>query len=413
MQRIIQFFSQRATTLFFPMALILYDFAAYLTTDLIQPGIINVVRDFNADVSLAPASVSLYLAGGMALQWLLGPLSDRIGRRPVLIAGALIFTLACAATLLTTSMTQFLVARFVQGTSICFIATVGYVTVQEAFGQTKAIKLMAIITSIVLVAPVIGPLSGAALMHFVHWKVLFGIIAVMGLLALCGLLLAMPETVQRGAVPFSAVSVLRDFRNVFRNPIFLTGAATLSLSYIPMMSWVAVSPVILIDAGGMSTSQFAWAQVPVFGAVIVANMIVVRLVKDPTRPRFIWRAVPIQLSGLATLLLGNLLLPHVWLWSVLCTSLYAFGIGMIFPTLFRFTLFSNNLPKGTVSASLNMVILTVMAVSVEVGRWLWFHGGRLPFHLLAAVAGVIVVFTLATLLQRVRQHEAAELAAEK
>lgn len=133
--------------------------------------------------------------------------------------------------------TQFLVARFVQGTSICFIATVGYVTVQEAFGQTKAIKLMAIITSIVLVAPVIGPLSGAALMHFVHWKVLFGIIAVMGLLALCGLLLAMPETVQRGAVPFSAVSVLRDFRNVFRNPIFLTGAATLSLSYIPMMSW--------------------------------------------------------------------------------------------------------------------------------------------------------------------------------
>ncbi|VFT71288.1 multidrug resistance protein [Escherichia coli] len=103
-----RFFARHAATLFFPMALILYDFAAYLSTDLIQPGIINVVRDFNADVSLAPAAVSLYLAGGMALQWLLGPLSDRIGRRPVLITGALIFTLACAATMFTTSMTQFL-----------------------------------------------------------------------------------------------------------------------------------------------------------------------------------------------------------------------------------------------------------------------------------------------------------------
>ncbi|EGT5656681.1 MULTISPECIES: multidrug efflux MFS transporter MdtM [Citrobacter] len=412
MQRILAFFSQRTTTLFFPVALILYDFAAYLSTDLIQPGIINVVRDFNADVSLAPAAVSLYLAGGMALQWLLGPLSDRIGRRPVLIAGALIFTLACAATLLTTSMTQFLVARFVQGTSICFIATVGYVTVQEAFGQTKAIKLMAIITSIVLVAPVIGPLSGAALMHFVHWKVLFAIIAAMGLIALIGLALAMPETVKRGAVPFSARGVLCDFRDVFRNRVFLFGAATLSLSYIPMMSWVAVSPVILIDAGGMSTSEFAWAQAPVFGAVIVANMVVVRFVKDPTQPRFIWRAAPIQLSGLAVLIAGNLLWPHVWLWSVLGTSLYAFGIGMIFPTLFRFTLFSNNLPKGTVSASLNMVILTVMAVSVEIGRWLWFNGGRISFHLLAVAAGIAVVFTLAGLLKRVRQHETTTLATE-
>jgi len=412
MQRILAFFSQRTTTLFFPVALILYDFAAYLSTDLIQPGIINVVRDFNADVSLAPAAVSLYLAGGMALQWLLGPLSDRIGRRPVLIAGALIFTLACAATLLTTSMTQFLVARFVQGTSICFIATVGYVTVQEAFGQTKAIKLMAIITSIVLVAPVIGPLSGAALMHFVHWKVLFAIIAAMGLIALIGLALAMPETVKRGAVPFSARGVLRDFRDVFRNRVFLFGAATLSLSYIPMMSWVAVSPVILIDAGGMSTSEFAWAQAPVFGAVIVANMVVVRFVKDPTQPRFIWRAAPIQLSGLAVLIAGNLLWPHVWLWSVLGTSLYAFGIGMIFPTLFRFTLFSNNLPKGTVSASLNMVILTVMAVSVEIGRWLWFNGGKISFHLLAVAAGIAVVFTLAGLLKRVRQHETTTLATE-
>lgn len=162
----------------------------------------------------------------------------------------------------------------------------------------------------------------------------------------------------------------------------------------------------------MSTSQFARAQVPVFGAVIVANMIVVRPVKDPTRPRFIWRAVPIQLSGLATLLLGNLLLPHVWLWSVLGTSLYAFGIGMIFPTLFRFTLFPTTCQRdgfslaehgdsdgdGGVGRSRPLAVVSRR---------------RLPFHLLAAVAGVIVVFTTATLLQRVRQHEAAELAAEK
>ncbi|MBN0646360.1 hypothetical protein JTM27_34625, partial [Pseudomonas aeruginosa] len=141
------------------------------------------------------------------------------------------------------------------------------------------------------------------------------------------------------------------------------GAATLSLSYIPLMSWVAVSPVILMDAGGLTTSEFAWSQVPVFSAVIIANLSVARWVKDPTRPRFVLSAVPVQMLCLAILIVGNLVWPHVWLWSVLGTCFYAFGIGLIFPTLFRFTLFSNDLPKGTVSASLNIVILSVSALS--------------------------------------------------
>ena len=86
--------------LLFPLAMVIYDFSAYLTTDLIQPGIIHIIREFEADVALAPASVSLYLAGGLALQWLLGPLSDRIGRRPVLLTGAIIFALACFSMIL-------------------------------------------------------------------------------------------------------------------------------------------------------------------------------------------------------------------------------------------------------------------------------------------------------------------------
>lgn len=106
----------------------------------------------------------------------------------------------------------------------------------------------------------------------------------------------MPETVRRGDVPFSPTGVLRDFRNVFRNRIFLLGAATLSLSYIPLMSWVAVSPVILMDAGGLTTSEFARA-VPVFSAVIIANLSVARWSKDPTRPRFVLSAVPVQMLG--------------------------------------------------------------------------------------------------------------------
>ncbi len=126
------------------------------------------------------------------------------------------------------------------------------------------------------------------------------------------------------------------FSQRLSQPHLLLGAATLSLSYIPLMSWVAVSPVILMDAGGLTTSEFAWSQVPVFSAVIIANLSVARWVKDPTRPRFVLSAVPVQMLGLAILIVGNLVWHHVWLWSVLGTCFYAFGIGLIFPTLFRF-----------------------------------------------------------------------------
>lgn len=405
MQRTSDALAGRTAALFFPLALILFDFSAYLTTDMIQPGILNVVREFNADVSLAPASVSLFMAGGMALQWLLGPLSDRIGRRPVLLTGALIFTLACLATLFTTSMEQFLAARFVQGTSVCFIATVGYVCVQEAFEEKKSIRLMAIVTSVVLVAPIIGPLLGAVLMHFLHWKALFGLIGIMGFIAWLGLLLNMPETITRRDTPFTARAVAQDFKDVFRNRIFLIGALTLACSYIPLMTWVALSPLILIEDAGLSASAFAWTQVPVFGAVIVANITVARCIKDPTSPRFIAACAPVLLLGLAIATAGYFAGAHAWVWSIVGMTLFAFGIGLIFPTLFRFTLFSNSLPKGTVSASLNILILSISAASVELARWVYSNsGGQLSFHLLGLAAGSLALLCLAALLKRVKAH---------
>lgn len=71
----------------------------------------------------------------------------------------------------------------------------------------------------------------------------------------------------------------------------LTGALALSFSNLPIITWVALSPVILIDDGGMSRGVYAWTQVPVFGGVIIASIIVARFIKDPTSPRFIWRTI--------------------------------------------------------------------------------------------------------------------------
>ncbi len=286
--------SRYGSVLLFPLAMIIYDFSAYLTIDLIRPGIISIINELRADVTLAPVSVSIYgRRSGAAMA--VGTLSDRIGRRPVLLTGALVFALACVSMLFVTSREQYLVARFIHGTSICFISTVGYVSIQETFGEMDSIRIMAALTSIVLLAPVIGPVAGAALMTFIHWKWLFAILGAFGLVAWSLLLFKMPETIISQARGFKPGEVLCYFIAAFRHPVVLTGSLAV-----------------------------------------------------------------------------------------------AFG----------------NLPKGTVSATLNIMALGIIALSIEITRWVYFHdGGRIAFHGAALLAGIAVIILVFRLLKLRRQYQ--------
>ncbi len=286
--------SRYGSVLLFPLAMIIYDFSAYLTIDLIRPGIISIINELRADVTLAPVSVSIYgRRSGAAMA--VGTLSDRIGRRPVLLTGALVFALACLSMLFVTSIEQYLVARFIQGTSICFISTVGYVSIQETFGEMDSIRIMAALTSIVLLAPVIGPVAGAALMTFIHWKWLFAILGAFGLVAWSLLLFKMPETIISQARGFKPGEVSCYFIAAFRHPVVLTGSLAV-----------------------------------------------------------------------------------------------AFG----------------NLPKGTVSATLNIMALGIIALSIEITRWVYFHaGGRIAFHGAALLAGIAVIILVSRLLKLRRQYQ--------
>ena len=111
--------------LLFPLCLVLYEFSTYIGNDMIQPGMLAVVEQYNAGIEWVPTSMTAYLAGGMFLQWLLGPLSDRIGRRPVMLTGVVWFIFTSLATLLAQNIEQFTQLRFLQGVSLCFIGALG------------------------------------------------------------------------------------------------------------------------------------------------------------------------------------------------------------------------------------------------------------------------------------------------
>ncbi|WP_318369328.1 MFS transporter [Enterobacter sp.] len=385
--------------LLFPLCLVLYEFSTYIANDMIQPGMLAVVEQYHAGIEWVPTSMTAYLAGGMFLQWLLGPLSDRIGRRPVMLTGVVWFILTCLATLLAQNIEQFTILRFLQGVSLCFIGAVGYAAIQESFDETTCIKITALMANVALIAPLLGPLVGAAWVHAAPWEGMFILFAVLAAIAFFGLQRAMPETATRLGEPLSLKALGRDYKAVLKNVRFVAGALATGFVSLPLLAWIAQSPIIIISGEGMSSYEYGLLQVPIFGALIIGNLVLARLTSRRTvRALIIFGGWPI-VFGLALAAVATVVSSHAYLWMTAGLSLYAFGIGLANAGLVRLTLFASDMSKGTVSAAMGMLQMAIFTVGIELSKHAYLSGGSGLFSLFNLVNGVLWVALMVVFLR--------------
>lgn len=374
--------------LWFPLSLVLFEFATYIGNDMIQPGMLAVVAAFHAGEEWVPSSMTAYLAGGMFLQWLLGPLSDRRGRRPVMLAGVAFFTVSCLAILFAQSIEQFTLIRFFQGIGLCFIGAVGYATIQESFEESVCIKITALMANVALIAPLLGPLAGAALIAWMPWQWMFVLFALLSALAFVGLWRTMPETATRLGEPLSLAGLGRDYRQVLGNGRFVCGALAIGFASLPLLAWIAQSPVLLIRGEGMSTLGYGLMQVPVFGALIIGNITLARLTGRRSVVSLIRLGAAPMVGGLLLAAAATLYASHAYLWMVAGLSFYAFGIGVANAGLYRLTLFSSDMSKGTVSAAMGVLSMLVFTLGIEVAKLVYGWGGSGMFNLFNLLSGL-------------------------
>ncbi|MEH4692826.1 MFS transporter [Atlantibacter hermannii] len=375
--------------LLFPLCLVLYEFSTYIGNDMIQPGMLAVVAQYQAGVEWVPTSMTAYLAGGMFLQWLLGPLSDRVGRRPVMLWGVVWFIVTCLATLLAQNIEQFTLLRFLQGISLCFIGAVGYAAIQESFEEAVCIKITALMANVALIAPLLGPLVGAAWIHVAPWEMMFVLFAVLALIAFFGLWRAMPETATRLGEKLSVKELGRDYREVLKNVRFVAGALSIGFVSLPLLAWIAQSPVIIIGGEKLSSYEYGLLQVPIFGALIAGNLVLARLTsRRSVRSLIILGGWPI-VTGLAVAALATVVSSHAYLWMTAGLSLYAFGIGLANAGLVRLTLFASEMSKGTVSAAMGMLQMLIFTVGIELSKHAYLLGGNGVFSLFNLANGLL------------------------
>ncbi|AIR67207.1 MFS transporter [Cedecea neteri] len=375
--------------LLFPLCLVLYEFSTYIGNDMIQPGMLAVVDQFQAGVEWVPTSMTAYLAGGMFLQWLLGPLSDRIGRRPVMLTGVVWFIVTCLATLLAQDIQQFTFLRFLQGVSLCFIGAVGYAAIQESFEESVCIKITALMANVALIAPLLGPLVGAAWIHVAPWETMFVLFALLAAVSFFGLHKAMPETATRLGEKLSLKELGRDYKLVLKNLRFVSGALATGFVSLPLLAWIAQSPVIIISGENLSSYEYGLLQVPIFGALILGNLVLAKLTSRRSVRSLIimggWWIVP----GLVVAAVATVVSSHAYLWMTAGLSLYAFGIGLANAGLVRLTLFASEMSKGTVSAAMGMLQMLIFTVGIELSKHAYQFGGNGLFSLFNLLGGAV------------------------
>lgn len=353
--------------------LVLYEFLTYIANDMIMPAMVPVVRSFHAPESAIATSFTAYVLGGASLQLLLGPLSDRYGRRPVMLFGASFFLLSTIFIALSHSMDQFLVARFFQGMGLCFICVVGYATLQEIFDEMDAIRLIAIMANVSILAPLLGPLLGSIFIQYFSWRIIFVSIAVLAFGVLWGLWRFMPESVgviKRNGDELKAVSlsprvIATNYKALLFNRSFMLGSFSLGFLSLTCCLWIAFAPVILILDAKLSMFQYGMWQLPIFGAYILGNLLLQRLTHRHNIQTLSWLGTWISMVGLLGMFLLPWLMQDDYIWLMPGLMVYFFGYGIVGAPLNRFILYSTAVGKGTGSALLSMISMTIMGLGTE------------------------------------------------
>lgn len=204
-------------------------------------------------------TLSLFLLGFSMSPLAAGPLSDRYGRRPVLLAGAALFAVFALWAGMTENFSTLLIARLVQGIGAGAIVTLPLAIIADMSKGSDARSQMAAVTSIQGIAPMIAPLVGGALVVWFSWRSVFivqGFLSIAFLVA--GLFFAetLPEDKRRSLKP---ADLFATWGEILKNRQFLTYVLAFSFGFATMFTWISASSSVLMEDYGLSTTQYTVA----------------------------------------------------------------------------------------------------------------------------------------------------------
>lgn len=376
---------QQKNYLLFPLILVFYEIAIYLSNDMYLPALPEMMRDLSLTGQQAQLTLTLWFLGSATLPIVVGPLSDRFGRRRVLLIGGLIYIAATLLCALTTSMSVLLIGRFIEGSMMATMLVPGYASIHELFEQKQAIRILALMGSISVLAPALGPLLGGILLLITTWRGVFWFIAALALFAILLLAKWMPEAKEENIQKISLGALFTQYGRVLINKQFMLNMSVLGLIMSGWIVWISAGPLLVIDTFHFSAVAFGIIQAVVFAAYIFGNYCIKDLMERITVSNLIKVGLTVTLLGGVLILIAALEFPRAFYPFLAAMIIYSFGSALCFSPLNRTIIETSSEPMG-VRVALFAVFLTAFSVLGSAAAGEFFNGTLLSIGFLIAVA---------------------------
>lgn len=365
-----------------------------VSTDIFLPSLPVMREAFATDLSRIQATLSIFTFGFAVGQIVFGPLSDRLGRKPVLTATLVVYLVGSLACTVAPDIVTMLAGRLLQAVGAAGPIVLARSMVRDLYDGRRAAKELGRMGLITGIVPSLAPLLGGVLEIVAGWRASFAVMALFGAVALLGTRLRLPETLrERLAEPFTAAAIFGGFGAMLKHRGYVVAMATMSLAFSGIFAFISGSSFVLQETYGLGEIAYGVS----FGAG-AAMLWTGNLVSQWATPRLGVRRVLAIASVLtatgglvmvgAVLAMPGLLGRPTALAVVLPYMVFMLGAGPVLPLATVQALQPFPERAGTAASLLGCVQLTAGSLAgVGVGLWLQAAPGALPLALAIALAG--------------------------
>lgn len=370
----------------------------HVSNNMYTPSMPSMSEYFATDAATVQLTMSVYLLAFAVAQLAYGPLSDRFGRRPVLIAGLILYAVASAAAAFSGSITVLIVMRAFQAFGACAGPVIARAMVRDLFGREQAAKVMAYIGLSMGAAPAFAPVLGGFLQEWFGWQASFVFITGFAVAVLVLTWTRLEETnTERSETQgwWLIVEMLRNYGRLLTSREYLGFVVAGSLVFAGVFAFMAGAPFVVIQILGYSPVEFGLVSIAPIGGFVVGSLFTSRVAERLGVDRLVPLGMSILFAG-ALVLLGVALMGSLSIYSIyLPMTFMSFGMAVVFPSTLAGSISVHPEIAGAGSALYGFIQMAAAATGIYISG-LFENGTEMP--MIWTVSLAIFAATAATII---------------